>query len=272
MINRGLIRKALHELLPIMALFGTLALLFEAALAFVLPKLAVQLSDQLLQMPFLQNIMRAILGVDVADGVGPGFIMSMCWAHPGVLAITWAHTIITCTRVPAGEVDRGTIDVLLGLPVSRWQLYLTETVIWLAGGVVLIALALCGNTVGGLLAPPETRPEMGRIFIVLVNLLCMYAAIGAFALLMSALSDRRGRAITVVFVVVLVSFLLSFLAQFWAPAEKVAVLSVLQYYRPVFILRDGTWPMVDIAVLLGVSGALWTAAGIVFARRDLCTV
>jgi hypothetical protein len=88
----------------------------------------------------------------------------------------------------------------------------------------------------------------------------------------SALSDRRGRAITLVFAVVLASFLLNYLAQFWSVAEKVSFLSILTYYRPLVILRDGSCPVKDMAILLTIASLLWSAAGVVFARRDLCTV
>ena len=49
---------------------------------------------------------------------------------------------------------------------------------------------------------------------------------------------------------------------------------MLRYYRPVAALqagRSGAWPWTDLAVLGGLAGGLWIAAGAVFARRDLCT-
>jgi hypothetical protein len=102
---------------------------------------------------------------------------------------------------------------------------------------------------------------------VLVNLLCLYAAVGAAGWFCSALSERRGRAIGVVFVFVLASFLLNFLAQFWEPAKRVEFLGILRYYRPLFILRDGSWPVRDLVVLLSVAIVLWVSAGLILARR-----
>ena len=71
----------------------------------------------------------------------PGAVESIGWVHPVVLAITWVDAIIATTRVPAAEVDRGTIDVLLGLPISRFNLFASETLVWLASGVALLSLA-----------------------------------------------------------------------------------------------------------------------------------
>ena len=106
----------------------------------------------------------------------------------------------------------------------------------------------------------------------LINLFCLYGAVGGLAWLVSSLSDRRGRATTIVFLILLVLFLLNYLAQFWQPLEKIVFLSPLHYHRPVNVLGNGIWPWKDLGILLGAGFALWLAAGALFARRDLCTV
>ena len=107
-----------------------------------------------------------------------------------------------------------------------------------------------------------------------MNLYCLYAAVGGLALLISALSDRRGRAVATVFGILLGSFLLNFLAQFWEPAETLALLSFLHYYKPLPMVQAGGsgLPLGDMAVLMGFGVVAWVAGGIWFARRDICTV
>jgi ABC-2 type transport system permease protein len=245
----------------------------EFALGYVLPKFGAQMSEQWLQMSFLRGIIQAMLGSELGDRMGPQMFQSMAWVHPVPLALVWAHATICCTRVPAGEVDRGTADVLLGLPVSRWDVFFSETFVWLLGGAAILLAAFVGNTLGGLNLPPGAgRPDMACLLIVLVNLFCLYGAVGGLAWLVSALSDRRGRAMTIVFVVLLTTFLLNYLAQFWAPAERLVFLSPLHYHRPVMVFGNGAWPWKDLAVLLGAGAAMWVAGGAIFARRDLCTV
>src|SRR5207249_4078940 len=165
-----------------------------------------------------------------------------------------------------------TVDVLLGLPVSRWEVFVSETVVWLVCGTAILGAALVGNLLGAQGLPPEHRPQLSRLFIVLANLFCLYAAVGGLAWLVSSLSDRRGRAMTIVFLVLLALFLLNYLAQFWQPLEKIAFLSPLHYHRPVNALGSGIWPWRDMVILLAAGGTLWFAGGVVFARRDLCTV
>jgi ABC-type transport system involved in multi-copper enzyme maturation permease subunit len=197
---------------------------------------------------------------------------AMAWVHPVVLALVWAHAIISSTRIPAGEVDRGTADVLLSLPVSRWELLFVDTVVGLCSGLVLLAAGLAGNVLGGLNFPPEQRPHLVRVLIVLVNLFSLYIAAGGLGTLISSFSDRRGRALTSLFLLLLSLFLLNYLAEFWHPLEKFVFLSPLHYHKPVSILAHGGWPWKNLIVLLGSGAVLWLIGGFIFARRDLCTV
>ena len=272
MLNRGLIVKSVREQWVTTLVFGIALMLICGLLAFALPRFQQQIMWKAQQFPMLQNVRNVMLGTDVGLSTGPEVPMGIAWSHPVVLALLWAHAIICCTRVPAGEIDRGTIDVLLGLPVSRWKVYVSETVVWIGSAVVVLLMALLGSSLGSRLAPEDLRAELGKTVVALVNLGFLYGVVGAFAWMMSSLSDRRGRAVTAVLIVVLLSFLLNYLALFWDPAKRVAFLSILNYYRPVFPLRDGLWPWRDMGVLAGLVAVFWTVGGLVFARRDLSTL
>lgn len=271
-MNRGLMLKAAREMGPPTLLLGLGLLLVEGILAFVLPTFQQEIGEVLHRMALIQRFLKALLGTELPGEVGPDFLVALRWVHPVVLALLWAHAIICCTRVPAGEVDRGTVDILLSLPVSRWRLFFSESVVWLGSGIVLVAMALAGSALGSARVSADLRPSSARLAVVIVNLACLYLAVGGLTWLVSALSDRRGRAIAVVFAIVLASFLLNYLAQFWRPAQRLSFLSVLSYYRPMLILQDGAWPMKDLVVLGAAAAASWLSAGWVFSRRDLMSV
>jgi beta-exotoxin I transport system permease protein len=271
-MNRGLIMRGFREVWPATLVLGLVLMGVESALAYVLPKFSAQLTQEWLQLDFARGIMQAMLGTEIAGRLGLPVFQAMAWVHPVPLALAWAHAIVSCTRVPAGEVDRGTADVLLGLPVSRWEVFLSETFVWLAAGVTLLAAALAGNVLGGLALPPDQRPELSRMLMVLLNFFSLYGAVGGLAWLVSSFSDRRGRAMTIVFLILLALFLLNYLAPFWRPIERFAFLSPLHYHRPVDVLTTGAWPWKDMATLTAAGGLLWLLGGLVFARRDLCTV
>lgn len=270
---RGLVAKSLREARLTVVILSTAIMVVEAILAFVLPTVLEDFSAQLLQLRFIRTIVQALLGTDLGEVIGPETVVAFAWVHPVVLAITWTLAIVLCTRVPAGEVDRGTVDVLLGLPVSRWSVYLAETFVFAAAGIVMIALGLLGHRLGLMSVAPAQRPGAASLLAIVANFYCLYLAVAGLSCAISAACDRRGRAIGIVFAILLASFLLNFLAAFWEPARTVAFLSLLDYYRPLVILRDGArWPLGDMAVLFAFAACTWTAGGWWFARRDICTV
>ena len=271
-MNRGLLGKAWRESWLATLFFGAGLALFELLLAYALLDFVDQMSAILTQVKFAQRVFHALLGTNLTDRLGPEVLESIAWVHPAVLALVWAHAIIYCTRVPAGEVDRGTIDVLLGLPVSRWQIYRNESLVWLGSGIAILLLAAAGNVLGRVIAATGPRIDSWRLAALIANLFSLYLAVGGLTWLVSALSDRRGRAMAVVFVFLLGSFLLNFLTQFWSMADRLSFLSLLHYYSPLLIMRDGLWPIRDVIVLFTVGGVLWVAGGVVFSRRDLATL
>ena len=269
---RGLFTKSLYEVWLTTLLFGFALLAVKALLTYVLPQIYGGLDGVFDQIPFAKSMLTALLGTELGDEITARTMQAFLWVHPVVLALVWAHEIALCTRMPAGEIDRGTIDVLLGLPVSRRAVYFCESTVWLVSGLFILLMGFLGHRLTAPAMPPEMRPDLSHALLVIANLYCVYVAVGGIAFLVSALSDRRGRAMAIVFGIVLASFLLNFVAQFWEPARQIAFLGVMEYYQPAQILQSGDPPFQDVAVLLLVGGSAWILGGEVVARRSICTV
>ena len=271
-MNRGVLTKSVREVWVATLIFGGAMAAVEALLSGVLPTFVDEAAGQILKVPFIKNMLTALLGAEIGDSVGPGLVLPLVWAHPLVLGLLAAQEITFCTRLPAGEIDRGTIDVLLALPVSRRELYLIETVVFVGTGAFVMMMAIAGHRFGGLFAPPEFVLSTRILLMIVGNLFCLYLAVGGVAFAVSSLSDLRGRAIAVVLAIVGASFLLNFLAQIWAPAKTISWASVLSYYQPAVILREQAWAVGNMVVLLAIGGSCWTFGAVAFARRDICTV
>jgi ABC-2 type transport system permease protein len=268
----GIIRKIILETWPQLLGFCLAMFTVGTLLTMLLPQLEQGANQVLSTLPFVRKFLQALLGEELGSTINARTVQSIIWVHPTVLALLWAHEIIFCTRLPAGEIDRGTIDVLLSWPISRRKLFCIESGAWLMSGLLLVLALLCGHLVGRQLKPSSTPHSWQNVLLVTANLYGVYVAVGAAALLLSSLSDRRGRAMAGVFGLVLASFLLNFLVQFWPTAEVLSWLSVLSYYRPSHILATGQVPASNIAVLLVVAATLWLLALEIFARRSISTV
>jgi beta-exotoxin I transport system permease protein len=228
-----------------------------------------EMMQQFLKVPFVATMIRVLTGTEMADGFNITALGGFVFVHPVMLTVTWAFIIVLSTGSLSGEVDSGTADILLALPVSRWSTYVSVTC-WTFLCCPLLALCIWGGL--WIAVRTTTMPEvmdLWRFRFVVVNCCCLMWAVAGLASLVSAVSSRRGKATGVVFAILIVSFLLNWLAAFWPAVEHVSLLGVLRYFRPLVILRDARINPVDISVLLAAAGVTWSIGGIVFARRDI---
>ena len=271
-MNRGLLEKSLREIMVLTFVCAGAIFLFELLFTAVMGSFQNQISAYLLQLEFMQRILSALLGADLGGELGPRALASMAWVHPVLLTLFWAHEITCCTRMPAGEVDRGTVDVLFALPVPRWKFLACDALIVALAGATLVACALLGSAFGTWITPEAVRYSPRVLLIIATNLLFLYLAVAGITYLCSTLNDRRGRAIGTALGIVLLSFLLNFLTQLWPPARAIGFLGLLEYHQPLAVASGGGWPVGNLAVLLGVAVLTFVSAAWVLGRRDVCTV
>lgn len=269
---KGLLRKtAMETRWPVLCFsLGLCAIM--SILTWILPTILKDIDKVFDAIPLFKPVIGALLGVKPDNEFSAEMTQAFLWVHPSVLATLWGHEVMYCTRTPAGEIDRGTVDFLLGLPVSRWKLYTAETAGWLLSGLLIIGGGIAGHVVIAQRFAEQMQPSLIATLMILCNLFSMYIAVGSIAFLISAFSDRRNKAMGVLFTILLVSFLLNFVAQFWKPARPWARFSVLEYYRPAGIIHSGEFPISNVAVLLTTGLTCWLIAGYIFHRRSICTV
>ncbi len=270
-MNLGLVQRALREIVPVSLVFGPLLAAIAALLGFALPRIANRIANPSFLPPAARQLRDSLLGIDTTSANPSDIVFALAWSHPVILILVFAHATITCTRVPAAEIERGTIDVLFALPVTRLRLFVSETAAWLMCAACVIACVYAGSFIGTRFISPNLRPDFSRLLVILINLAAMYGAVGCLALAACACSDRRGRAVILVVVLTVGSLLLNFLEPLWEPARHVAFMSILHYYRPINVLMSGAWPWRDLAILGGLALSLWTFASIVLSRRDITT-
>ena len=269
-MNRGIIKLTLRETWLATVLFALGLLLLQIMFAAIVPSFQKDVTEIVSRLAFVQQIFAALLGTDPETAVGPAALSAMPWAHPLVLAILWTHAILLPTRVPAGEIDRGTIDWLLALPLTRLNVFLSQSVVWLLSGAVLILAGFLGSLLGQLFTEAYPSVSIYQRIIINVNLLAVYVCVGGAASFFSAISNRRGRAAGAAFATVLGSFAFNALSTFNETIRRFDFVGILSYYRPLRV--TDRWPLADLAVLLAAGIVLWTVGAIIFARRDLRTV
>ncbi len=268
-MNRAITGRFLREALwP--ALAACVGIVFFVVLfVWAMQEMGPELMSFLSSVGFLKKMLELAYGISLSGEVSSNVLYSIAWLHPVVLALSWGVLIAIATRQTAGEIERGTAELLLTLPVSRLSVLLSGAVTWMAVAAVVSASPLAGVFIGSRLFEPFDTIQFGRFAQVMVNFFALNLAVAALATLAGTCVMRRGVAVSLVAALLIGCVAMNFLESFLTFVEHVRFLNLLNYYRPSAVVRDGVWPVGHMAILGFVSAASLGAASIVLARRDI---
>ncbi|MEQ1826932.1 MAG: hypothetical protein ABL921_13340 [Pirellula sp.] len=271
MLNYGIFRKTLIDSAAstFLATIGLIA--FVLLFVWAMLNMGAELLSFVSKFAFLQKIFEMSLGIKVSGEISLNVLFSACFTHLIVMTLAWAVIIATATRVTVGEMECGTADLLLSLPVHRSEVYISSSAVWILAAVILSFAPLVGIWIGTLLFETAEAVVLNRYIAPATNFLCLNLAIGGVAAMFGCILNRRSITIGVVVSIAIVSTTLNFLEPFLEVVKQVKFLSLLSYFRPVDVVRTGVWPVAHFAVLLTLALVGWTIGLLVLCRRDIPT-
>lgn len=268
-MNSMIMLKATRDSAWLLLATCVTVLLFEVLLVHALATLGPQLVQMWSTFQFLQRLMKFTFHIDFSGQVTPIMLLSIGLAHPFLLAVCWAHLVTFCTRVPVGEIDRGTADLLFSLPCSRSAVYLSNSVVCLAQIIPLAVAVWLGLWIGASTVDLGEPFLIGRFALASANYgLLLFAVCGA-TYCASCFVSRRSVAIGVILALLLSSFLINVVEGFLPFVQNIGFLGLLSYHRPFVVIRDGVVPYHDLAVLLSLGSCCWLLGWWKFALRDI---
>ncbi|MGI9122345.1 MAG: ABC transporter permease subunit [Rubrobacter sp.] len=174
--------------------------------------------------------------------------------------------ILALANAIAGAEERGTIDVLLGNPLPRWQL--------VAGNVIAVSISLLeicavvGLLTWGTAALVDVDLSLREVADAVLNLWPICIVFGTVALLCSALFHRRGLAIAVPAFLLFGTYLIDTIGRASEDLEDWRPVSVFYYYGSA--IENGIdWTHFGSITLIVL--ALSLLAALVFKQRDIYT-
>jgi ABC-2 type transport system permease protein len=254
----------LHRV-PLVPLAAGLAV-FEWMMTFVARQPAVSnfLTTALRAAPpeFLSLINQDLLTTVSAQG-----IIGVGYTHPFTLILMAVWAVRVPCAALAGEIGRGTMDLVAARPVRR-AAQIAAALAALLGGLTVLAAAAWLGTVIGLLGRPLQGVSAWRYLPVAVALWLTFAAFGIVGVLVSALSREAGTAIAWLSGLMAGSYVLDYTARVWPRIAPLRFLSLFRYYEPQRVVRSGLAGS-DLLVFAAVAAAALLIALACFGRRDL---
>ena len=213
--------------------------------------------------------------------IGQGLdMLSVGYVHPLLLTILSVWAVGRAAGAIAGELDKGTMELLMAQPLARWRVIVSHFLIDCLTIPILCWCMWAGTTLGshvfGLIEMTATdrKPVEPWLFgPALFNVAALLFAISGYTMAISSAGRFRTRVLGIAVVLTLLQFLINLLGQTWQDIE---------FLRPwtVFLLLSAT------AIDFGArgrartrpetSGRCWpweqrayVAALAIFCRRDL---
>lgn len=179
-----------------------------------------------------------------------------------------AYPVVMGMRISANDEDSGVMEVVLSLPLPRWQIITERFLAYSLTVVGVGALVYAGLWLG--VALIDVQLDMTRMATVVFNVVPVLIFVLAFTALMAALIRRRQRALALTTAFVVASFMLDTVAGIAGEglSQTLRAFSFFSYYDPSGIVQQGldqgkTAFISVLAVLLAL-GAL-----LAFRRRDV---
>lgn len=300
-----LVRKLLRDvrtplLVMSLLLFGFQCLwarVTESILGRLLPAFTKELP-----LDFIKNILfqgpgkitQALMGGESIHLDRPAHMLSIGYVHPFVQTILCIWAIGRAAGAIAGEIDKGTMELLLAQPVARSRLLLAHLCVDLLTIPVLCLSLWAGTWVGtGLngwidfsapVTSRELRVDPRHFAPALLNAAALVFAVSGYTMWLSAAGRFRTRILSIAILLTLLQFLLNTVGQLWNAVANLRPLTVFYYYQPQPVVLQGRWtteilmgwretgPLMEVPVLVVLTGVGligYIMAWRLFCRRDL---
>jgi ABC-2 type transport system permease protein len=221
-------------------------------------------ADQLNQLmqAYPKGMMEAFGITDLADPAN--YVHSQVFGF-APLALAF-FPIVALAGAIAGAEERGTMDVLLGNPLPRWQLVVGN---FIAVALSLLTIAgIVGLLTWGTAALMDVDLSARQVSDAVLNMWPICIMAGALALLCSAFSHRRGLAIAIPAFLLFGMYLVDTIGRASEDLEDLRPYSVFYYYGSA-IEHGVDW--MDFGGITLVALALVLLAVLIFQRRDIYT-
>jgi len=270
-MNLAIWKKAVWEAWRSLLVCSVLLILF--AWLFVWLMCQFQLSTFGLVLRMIPKFMQTAMGVPVADLATRTGQFSILFVHVVTLLVCVGWALARGSASIAGEIGRGTMDLILSLPIFRPTLVVAPGVVAAVGSAILAGSVCAGLGLGLLTVDVGEEVALATFLPGAVNLFFMTFAFTGITMLVSACSRDRWHVMAIAGGVFIASLIVKMVARLWSAGEWLGYFSFLSAFEPQqLVLMAGQAEPSALecnATLLGLGLACYLAAGAALWYRDI---
>jgi ABC-2 type transport system permease protein len=282
-MNAALWKKSIRE--SRWLLLGSLAFMF--AVHWLRVWVSSYFSTSALEgmFSFMPDLVEQLLPVPFSQVASSAGRIAVAYDDPIVLLLVTVWAISRGSDAVSGELNRGTMEMLLAQPVTRLGVLGTQAAVTLGGAALLAGMALLGTSVG--LATIRLEETVSpQVFVpAALNLFAITAFLAGLTTMVSAGSNYRSHTIGIVGAFYAVSMIVKIVGRlapgwkwltygsFFTPFEpQLLVSNAVKAWSLATADAGGSFELGGLGydgVLIGLGLASYLVASVIFYRRDL---
>ena len=256
------------RLFMVWLLIGLLIFLMQIAICGIIHD-SESVKSLLNMIDMLPRIVKSALGGEGLQAGNLPSLIAIGYNHPLVLTLFLLFAVGIPTGMLAGEVQRGTMELILSRSTTKSQVYICAGIITVGGMFALVIVMFLGTVVATTIYDFGEPIPLYRFFQLAINAGLLATAIGAISLLCAASFRRRGKAVGVAVGYIMVNYFASIITEWWPKMAWLDRVTIFNYVGSDKIFGSEAWPVGDMAVLAAVFVAAFIAGAIIWQRRDL---
>jgi len=215
----------------------------------------------------LPSIVKAALGGEMLRLGNTAGLIAIGYNHPFVLFLYMLFAVGTPTGLLAGEVQRGTMELILSRSTTKVQVYVCAGILTLAGMFALDLVMFLGTVAAVNIFTFQDRVPLDVFFRIAINGGLLASTFGAFALLCAGTFARLYAAVGVAVAFLVTNYFLAVVSNWW-PRMAFLKRATLFYLIDSSNLWQG-WPVRNMAILAALLLAAAGLGAVIWHRRDL---
>jgi len=198
------------------------------------------------------------------EGFIAGEHFSIIW--PIILIIL---TLSYASAAIAGEIDKGTIELLLAQPISRLKIFLAK---YFAGLVIITAFILLSNfsVIPFALLHNVDFQLQSYWTVSIIGFLFAFAIYG-ICIMLSSLFSARGKPMAMTGGILIIMYALNVFSALQESVENLKYASFFHYYDYSAAMLNNQLDILNVGVFLTVGIITSVAAAVIFIKRDIAT-
>jgi ABC-2 type transport system permease protein len=219
-------------------------------------------------MDMLPAFLKTFIGGDAVRYGNIAGLIAIGYQDPLILLLYMLFAVGVPTALLAGEIQRGTMELILSRQTTKTHVYICAGLITIIGMYALVIVMFLGTVAATNLYKFDQPVPLYNFFKLAINGGILASAVGGVALLAAA-CFRRGMAVSITVAYLVVNYFIMIITKWWPRMKWLNPVTIFNYVDGGKIFVEPKWPVGDMFVLISLFVVSTLLGGIIWWRRDL---